>query len=52
MPLETHPTPENIQYLRAKRAKLGHLLDGLDDYVDGIEEETGGAERGEAHADD
>ncbi len=29
IPLETEPTPENIGYLRAKREKLGHLLDGL-----------------------
>ena len=30
VPLETEPTPENIAYLRTKREKLGHLLDGLD----------------------
>jgi 3,4-dihydroxy 2-butanone 4-phosphate synthase/GTP cyclohydrolase II len=29
IPLETEPTAENIGYLRAKREKLGHLLDGL-----------------------
>ena len=29
IPLETDPTPENIDYLRTKREKLGHLLDGL-----------------------
>ncbi len=29
IPIETEPTPENIEYLRAKREKLGHLLDGL-----------------------
>ena len=28
--LETHPTPENIAYLRTKRDRLGHLLEGLD----------------------
>jgi 3,4-dihydroxy 2-butanone 4-phosphate synthase/GTP cyclohydrolase II len=27
VPLETEPTAENIGYLRAKREKLGHLLD-------------------------
>jgi 3,4-dihydroxy 2-butanone 4-phosphate synthase/GTP cyclohydrolase II len=30
VPLETSPTPENLHYLQTKRAKLGHLLDGLD----------------------
>lgn len=29
IPIETDPTPHNIEYLRAKREKLGHLLDGL-----------------------
>jgi 3,4-dihydroxy 2-butanone 4-phosphate synthase/GTP cyclohydrolase II len=29
--LESHPTEFNIQYLRTKREKLGHLLDGLDE---------------------
>jgi len=29
IPLETEPTAENIGYLRAKREKLGHLLEGL-----------------------
>jgi 3,4-dihydroxy 2-butanone 4-phosphate synthase / GTP cyclohydrolase II len=27
IPLQTEPTPENVGYLRAKREKLGHLLD-------------------------
>jgi 3,4-dihydroxy 2-butanone 4-phosphate synthase/GTP cyclohydrolase II len=27
--LETEPTPQNLGYLRAKREKMGHLLDGL-----------------------
>lgn len=26
VPLETHPTPENLRYLEAKRDKMGHLL--------------------------
>ena len=33
VPLETHPNPENIDYLRTKRERLGHLLDGLDDVL-------------------
>ena len=27
LPLQTAPTPQNVGYLRAKREKLGHLLD-------------------------
>ncbi len=38
VPLETAPTPENIEYLRAKRAKLGHLLPNL--------EASGGGDKG------
>jgi 3,4-dihydroxy 2-butanone 4-phosphate synthase / GTP cyclohydrolase II len=30
IPLETSPTAENIRYLRTKRDRLGHLLEGLD----------------------
>ena len=30
VPLETTPTPENLPYLKTKREKLGHLLEGLD----------------------
>ena len=33
IPLESAPNPENIKYLRAKRERLGHLLDGLDDVL-------------------
>ena len=29
--LESVPNPENIAYLRTKRDKMGHLLEGLDD---------------------
>ncbi len=32
VPLESAPTIENIAYLRAKRARLGHLLEGLEDH--------------------
>jgi 3,4-dihydroxy 2-butanone 4-phosphate synthase/GTP cyclohydrolase II len=35
VPLETDPTAQNVGYLRAKREKLGHLLDLPD--VDGAE---------------
>ncbi|HEX4906116.1 MAG TPA: bifunctional 3,4-dihydroxy-2-butanone-4-phosphate synthase/GTP cyclohydrolase II [Acidimicrobiales bacterium] len=31
VPLETKPNPENIAYLRTKRERMGHLLEGLDD---------------------
>jgi 3,4-dihydroxy 2-butanone 4-phosphate synthase/GTP cyclohydrolase II len=31
VPLQVEPTPENIGYLRTKREKMGHLLDGLAD---------------------
>jgi len=33
VPLETHHNPENIEYLRTKRERLGHLLEGLDDVL-------------------
>ena len=33
IPLETTPNPENINYLRAKRDRMGHLLGDLDDDV-------------------
>jgi 3,4-dihydroxy 2-butanone 4-phosphate synthase/GTP cyclohydrolase II len=36
VPLETRPTVQNLEYLRAKREKLGHLLDNLEGV--GIEE--------------
>jgi 3,4-dihydroxy 2-butanone 4-phosphate synthase/GTP cyclohydrolase II len=34
VPLQSTPNPENIEYLRTKRERLGHLLDGLDDHGD------------------
>lgn len=30
VPLESSPNPENLAYLRTKRERMGHLLDGLD----------------------
>ncbi len=33
VPLATAPNPENIEYLRTKRQRMGHLLDGLDDVL-------------------
>ena len=33
VPLETTPNPENIRYLRTKRERMGHLLEGLDDVL-------------------
>ncbi len=30
VPLESLPNPENIEYLRTKRERMGHLLEGLD----------------------
>lgn len=30
VPLQTRPTAENIRYLRTKRDRLGHLLEGLE----------------------
>ena len=33
VPLEVSPNPENLAYLRTKRERMGHLLDGLDGVV-------------------
>jgi 3,4-dihydroxy 2-butanone 4-phosphate synthase/GTP cyclohydrolase II len=33
VPLQSSPNPENIKYLRAKRERMGHLLEGLDDVL-------------------
>ena len=30
VPLQSAPNPENIEYLRTKRERMGHLLEGLD----------------------
>ena len=29
----TQPNPENIKYLRTKRERMGHLIEGLDDVL-------------------
>jgi 3,4-dihydroxy 2-butanone 4-phosphate synthase/GTP cyclohydrolase II len=34
--MESKPNPENIKYLRTKRDRMGHLLEGLDD-IEGLE---------------
>jgi len=38
VPVQSAPNPENIDYLRTKRERMGHYLDGLDDVdeVDGL----------------
>jgi 3,4-dihydroxy 2-butanone 4-phosphate synthase / GTP cyclohydrolase II len=33
VPLTSHHNPENLEYLRTKRERLGHLLEGLDDVL-------------------
>jgi 3,4-dihydroxy 2-butanone 4-phosphate synthase / GTP cyclohydrolase II len=33
VPLQTAPNPENIRYLRTKRERMGHLIEGLDDVL-------------------
>jgi 3,4-dihydroxy 2-butanone 4-phosphate synthase / GTP cyclohydrolase II len=39
VPLESRPTAENVRYLRAKKEKLGHLLDSFGPAVAGIPRE-------------
>jgi 3,4-dihydroxy 2-butanone 4-phosphate synthase/GTP cyclohydrolase II len=36
VPLPVRPHPENVRYLRTKRDRMGHLLDGLDDIAEGL----------------
>ncbi len=31
VPVAVEPNPENLEYLRTKRERMGHLLEGLDD---------------------
>jgi 3,4-dihydroxy 2-butanone 4-phosphate synthase/GTP cyclohydrolase II len=33
VPLESSPNSHNIDYLRTKQQRMGHLLGGLDDVV-------------------
>ncbi|TMC10524.1 MAG: bifunctional 3,4-dihydroxy-2-butanone-4-phosphate synthase/GTP cyclohydrolase II [Chloroflexi bacterium] len=33
VPLVSEPTPHNIAYLRTKRERMGHLLEGIDDVL-------------------
>lgn len=33
VPLQLAPNPENLAYLRTKRERMGHLLEGLDGVV-------------------
>ncbi|HKT02504.1 MAG TPA: bifunctional 3,4-dihydroxy-2-butanone-4-phosphate synthase/GTP cyclohydrolase II [Rugosimonospora sp.] len=35
VPLASRPHPENVRYLRTKRDRMGHLLDGLDLVAEG-----------------
>jgi len=44
VPLETHPNPENLRYLRTKRERLGHLLDLPEGEVTEISTGTEGTE--------
>jgi 3,4-dihydroxy 2-butanone 4-phosphate synthase/GTP cyclohydrolase II len=37
VPIESAPNPENIDYLRTKRERMGHLFENLDDVTDGPE---------------
>jgi 3,4-dihydroxy 2-butanone 4-phosphate synthase/GTP cyclohydrolase II len=34
VPLPISPNPENLRYLRTKRDRMGHVLDGLGDLDD------------------
>ncbi|MCD4849098.1 MAG: bifunctional 3,4-dihydroxy-2-butanone-4-phosphate synthase/GTP cyclohydrolase II [Candidatus Aegiribacteria sp.] len=34
VPIEVIPTKENVHYLRTKKEKLGHILEGVDDGMD------------------
>ena len=44
VPTPTAVTPENLRYLRTKRDRMGHLLEGLDDATDEV---PGSDEKGE-----
>ena len=36
MALPARATPENLRYLRTKRDRMGHDLEGLDTFEDGL----------------
>jgi 3,4-dihydroxy 2-butanone 4-phosphate synthase / GTP cyclohydrolase II len=36
VPLASQPHPENVRYLRTKRDRMGHLLDGLDPVAEAL----------------
>ncbi len=36
VPMPVRPHPENVQYLRTKRDRMGHLLDDLDQVAEGL----------------
>jgi 3,4-dihydroxy 2-butanone 4-phosphate synthase/GTP cyclohydrolase II len=42
-PMPVRPHPENLRYLRTKRDRMGHLLDELDEAVDGVGLDPDGA---------
>jgi hypothetical protein len=46
VPLETIPNPENLVYLRTKRDRMGHLLEGLGDPADNGSAGNGSVNRG------
>lgn len=46
VPLEAEPNPENINYLRTKRERMGHLLEGLEPALDGRSPGTTGHDAG------
>jgi len=49
VPLPVRPNPENLRYLRTKRDRLGHDLDGLDDLTGVVSIERYGHKRGAAN---
>jgi 3,4-dihydroxy 2-butanone 4-phosphate synthase/GTP cyclohydrolase II len=45
-PMLVRAHPENVRYLRTKRDRMGHLLEGLDQVAEGFRPRAGEAERG------
>jgi 3,4-dihydroxy 2-butanone 4-phosphate synthase/GTP cyclohydrolase II len=43
VPLPARATPENLRYLRTKRDRMGHDLEGLDAYEDAVVAQGAGA---------